>query len=354
MSQRTLEIRVGVFAVIGLAVLVVLVVLFGNLPAWFESTYTLQVHFDRAPGMDEGTPVRKSGIGIGRVVRVEFDEQQGGVLVTLAIKDKYRLHEGAEPRIASSFLGDVNIDVVPGDRSRPEIAPGSRLRGRLAAGPTEAMAQIQDVGKRVSAILGPEGRNVTAMATRVSDQLVVTMQEFEGALVDLRKVIGNPENRRNLEQTLAHFRAASEALKDKLPAVIDDIDRIAEEIGETLTATRKTFQTLGRTAEDINAQGKTAMKKMADALDNASELFSGLGTMVKDFRTAEGSLQKLMKDPALFDRLNESADSLSDLMENLVRVSKNLELFSAKLARHPFSELARLVREAQKEPKDEK
>ena len=71
--------------------------------------------------MLEGVPVRKSGIRIGEVMAIAFDErpdQPDGVIVTLALERKYKLREGSVPRLTRSLIGDVTIDMLPGKRHR--------------------------------------------------------------------------------------------------------------------------------------------------------------------------------------------------------------------------------------------
>ena len=62
-----------------------------------------------APGVAEGTPVRKSGIRIGKVSAISFDtrpNQPDGVLVTLSLDSKYKIRAGSVPRLTRSLIGD--------------------------------------------------------------------------------------------------------------------------------------------------------------------------------------------------------------------------------------------------------
>ncbi len=84
--------------------------------------------------------MRKSGIRIGEVFSIGFDErdnQPDGVLVTLALERRYKLHAGAVPRLTRSLIGDVTIDMLPGTAPdylatgrTPERCAGDRRPGR--------------------------------------------------------------------------------------------------------------------------------------------------------------------------------------------------------------------------------
>src|SRR5687768_4934819 len=114
MNERVLQFRIGMFVIVAGLVLTMLVVWFGESPALFRQHAYLTVHFPEAPGVAEGIPVRKSGIRIGEVVAIAFDDRAGqpdGVLVTLALEKKYSLRAGSAPRITRSLIGDVAIDM---------------------------------------------------------------------------------------------------------------------------------------------------------------------------------------------------------------------------------------------------
>src|SRR3954464_6008944 len=102
MNERVMQFRIGMFVIVAGLVLTMLVVWFGESPSIFRDQAYVTVHYTEAPGVSEGIPVRKSGIRIGEVESIRFDErpdQPDGVLVTLALERKYRLREGSVPRI---------------------------------------------------------------------------------------------------------------------------------------------------------------------------------------------------------------------------------------------------------------
>ena len=72
MNDRQTEFRVGIVILATLLVLGILIVFFGELPSFSRDQYMLTIRFDEAPGVTVGTPVRKSGILIGRVDLVDL------------------------------------------------------------------------------------------------------------------------------------------------------------------------------------------------------------------------------------------------------------------------------------------
>ncbi len=72
MDERVAQARVGIVVISALILTAILIVLFGDFPSMFHTGKTIRVRFANAPGVSKGTPVRKSGILVGRVSKVEF------------------------------------------------------------------------------------------------------------------------------------------------------------------------------------------------------------------------------------------------------------------------------------------
>src|SRR5262245_11728181 len=117
MNERVMQFRIGMFVIFAGLVLTMLIVWFGESPALLRDQVYLKARYADAPGVLEGVAVRKSGIRVGEVVGIEFDQRPGqpdGVIVTMALERKYPVREGSIPHLSRSLIGDVTIDLLPG------------------------------------------------------------------------------------------------------------------------------------------------------------------------------------------------------------------------------------------------
>src|SRR5205823_5710091 len=138
-----------------------MIIWFGESPALFRDHIYVKAHFLEAPGVNEGVPVRKSGIRIGEVSAVEFDESPDrpeGVIVTLAIERKYKIRSGSVPRLSKSLIGDVAIDMLPGAGKELLVAstnPASApvVEGAVAVDPSKALAAATVAFEKVGGTL---------------------------------------------------------------------------------------------------------------------------------------------------------------------------------------------------------
>src|SRR5438067_10862086 len=112
--DRTLELKVGVFVAIGLAMIAGFVVKFGRVGEGFKTYYDLTVRFKDASGLLKGSDVLLSGARIGRVGGGPRLLREGeGVVVSLRIYDYVETPKGSKFTVGSSeWLGDRIVSVV--------------------------------------------------------------------------------------------------------------------------------------------------------------------------------------------------------------------------------------------------
>jgi phospholipid/cholesterol/gamma-HCH transport system substrate-binding protein len=104
-----MKFRIGVMVLGTVLAAVILALAFGGLSSPFQRTYTLYVKLPSAAGLSAGAPVRKSGIRIGEVSKIELaaDDQ---VLVTLRLSANYPIGQDETCWLRSSLLGDTWLE----------------------------------------------------------------------------------------------------------------------------------------------------------------------------------------------------------------------------------------------------
>src|SRR6478672_10056985 len=112
---RGLEVKVGAFLFVGLALLAALVVQFGRLGEGFKTYYPLTVRFTDASGLLKGSDVLLAGAKIGHVSNGPRLVREGhGVAVPLRIYDYVKIPTGSKFEVGSSgLLGDRFVTVTP-------------------------------------------------------------------------------------------------------------------------------------------------------------------------------------------------------------------------------------------------
>jgi phospholipid/cholesterol/gamma-HCH transport system substrate-binding protein len=362
MNERAMQFGIGMFVIVAGLVMTMLVVWFGESPALFRETAYVTVHYFEAPGVAEGIPVRKSGIRIGEVASIRFDErpnQPDGVLVTLALERKYKLRAGSVPRISRALIGDVSIDMLPGT--------GSTFLG-LSSTPGGSM----DPRRIIEGTVAPDPSNALAAATHAFERVGGTLASVDAAAQGIAKVT---QKAQEIDQTIVAFRDMGR----KVTVLADDFDRVLREnegslrpalasfreVSQKLNATldEKTQANLRATmsnaaaasarfdrvmteieplARDLGAvPGKAPATNFGQTLMRVNRIAYEIGLLTRTLADAKGnlntngSLAKLFANPDLHDNLNGMAAGAREMFGSVRPLIKNLNRFAERVANDP-------------------
>ncbi len=105
----------------------------------FSNTNTLNIRYNYAGGLEDGSPVRVMGIKVGKVRRIEFEpgfKENNGEEVKLRVEIEVEKKAWATMRKDSKFfinlagvIGEKFLEISPGSLSAEEFAPGDSVRG---------------------------------------------------------------------------------------------------------------------------------------------------------------------------------------------------------------------------------
>ena len=437
MTERTTRIRLGIFVAGALIALMALVILFGGAPNVFSNRSKYTLLFPEAPGVGIGTPVRKSGVRIGDVTKLDLDENTGQVRVSVELERKYLPRLGEEPTISRGLLsGDTTIDFVPKveaigvNLSRGEpyaanseivglapISARSLLKGasdvlptaqenvakvvasiqrfeqavpkveraidefaELARSGREFVPELRQTNIKVQNLLGvanPEDPKDEPVNVRVMmKQIIELLQAVRPVADDIRALLKangpeitktltavrqtsesandllNPENRKAISATIKNAQTGTDDLIKSIRIVtllVDQAEKTVKEVNARVAQSEKILSTAARVAD--NAERIT--KPLAD---NSGQIVQGVDQTVKNLNLAaeqlnkalgevritlatvnrsDGTVQKALTDPTLYNNLNETTVNVARLMVRIERIAKDLEVFADKVARKP-------------------
>lgn len=360
MNERVMQFRIGMFVIVAGLVLTMLLVWFGESPSLFQDHRYVVVHYVQAPGVSEGIPVRKSGIRVGEVVAIQFDERPDmpdGVLVTLSIESRYKIRAGSVPRITRGLIGDVAIDLEPGTSitempmsPSPAGAMDHIIEGAVAPDPSNALASaaeaFENVKTTLTAIEGAAnglrdvskkaehfdqvidsfrdmGRSVSTLATRLDKIVGANESEIGPMIASLRSAADrvnntlDPQTQEAVKTTVRQLATGSA----RLDAILADVSPLARDLASNgqqvpQTAFGQTIQRLNRVTYDVSMLTR--------------EITDGQGHL-----NSNGSLQRLLTDPELYNHLNAAAANASRVVTLAERVVANVNRFAERIANDP-------------------
>jgi phospholipid/cholesterol/gamma-HCH transport system substrate-binding protein len=318
----------------------ILVLLFGELPALVRGTYTIRIKFNDAPGISQSTPIRKSGILIGRVTEVDFADD-GDVLVTAAIDAQRQLARNEVPRIRSSLLGDTMVQFVPAeDPTLPKdpIKPGETVQGAVASDPLQVMRNLEPALNemmrsvtRTSNELAQLTQQINRLLDTNDEQLGRVLAKTERTLDSIYKtmesadrVIGDPELQADLRRSL----------KD-IPEVINQTREALDGFQNTLQLADRNLQNLEGFTRPLGERGGAIFDKLDRGAGKLELLMDRLVTFSDALNNPEGSLGRLTRDPRLYENIAEATENINCLTRDLRPILDDVRVFTDKIARDP-------------------
>jgi phospholipid/cholesterol/gamma-HCH transport system substrate-binding protein len=128
MERTTIDLWFGAFVIAGFAALLVLALKAGNLGAERPaSTYQVMARFDNIGGLKVRAPVRSSGVLVGRVADIHFDNERFQASVTFALDSRYTFPKDTSASILTSgLLGESYVGLDAGGDEK-KLAQGDRV-----------------------------------------------------------------------------------------------------------------------------------------------------------------------------------------------------------------------------------
>ena len=339
MNDRVMQFRVGVVVLATAIITGILIVLFGDLPSLVQSTYPLRMSFADARGVADGTPVRKNGILVGRVSGVTLDER-GGVSVIASIDSYVPIYRDEQPRIATTLLGDAEIQLVPGRivPPRQRVGKDEVLVGAAARDPFEMFTSLEPKLGGALESLAQASESVTRLSTNL-DRLLLgeddnfakmvrkteqALDSFSLAMANINDVMGDPAARANLRETL-----------NSLPSVIADLRTTVQGIGATVDTADRNLRNLEGLTKPLGERGEGMVAQIDRTIGRLDEVLQQAAFFAKALNESEGTLGKLVRDPKVYDDLAQAAANVSRLTRELRPIVDDVRVFTDKIARHP-------------------
>lgn len=129
MYSKTVEIWVGIFVAAGLAALFMLAMQVSNLSsASSDDGYVVTLFFEDISGLGPRSPVRMSGVRIGRVNSIAYDQERFKAVVKVTIEDAYRTipEDTTALILTEGLLGAKYIGFEPGG-ALENLGEGSQI-----------------------------------------------------------------------------------------------------------------------------------------------------------------------------------------------------------------------------------
>jgi phospholipid/cholesterol/gamma-HCH transport system substrate-binding protein len=317
LGRRTFEwrqVRVGGLILLALLLLGYAIYRVGMVMDIFASRYEIVTLLPSALGLREGAPVTLAGQRIGQVQRIDFipvQQKTGGnnLRVVLAIADEVREQVRIDSRAflrTQGLLGDKFVDISPG-------SSGARI---LQQGDTILAGRSVDMDEFITQ---------AAAALDDATGIVTNLQELTGGMVRGDGTVGRLLRD---EQLFVNVNAATAELQRTLA----EINRADGTFGRLIRDPELYRQLHGAVArvDSLGAlvlQGEgsvglllrsdTLHRSLLSTIGGADAAVTDIGAFLRRMTEGDGSLQRLMTDPALYDEFLRAVTDVQTLINDI-------------------------------------
>ena len=252
-------------------------------------------------GLVIGANVTISGMNVGKVKNIDFDENYEKILVTFSLRNDLNFSSQSKAQLyEAGLIGGKAIAIIPIYEQGSIVKDGDVLPSEIKPGLTEL----------------------------VNQQIAPLQDKIEGLLTSADSLFAGVSNVMNYD-TQNNLKLALEGLS----VSINNISRLTENMNHIVIQNEQNFKGTMNNLKDTSknlSQITDSFKKMplASTIKNFEETSADLKMIISRLETGNGSAGKFLGDDALYNKLLGSSEALEALLNDLKANPKNYVHFS--------------------------
>jgi phospholipid/cholesterol/gamma-HCH transport system substrate-binding protein len=264
------------------------------------------VQYDNVEGLAVSAPVTINGLIVGKVNRIELQNQTGKLLVELQIKTDFPISKSSVVNLYEpGLIGGKQIQIVPNFSDSTLAKSGETLQSGVKQGLTDLVAE-----------------KLTPLQDKV-EKMVVSTDIF---VKNLNSIL-DTNTKETIKSSIINLNESLKELQIATKSVNGILDDNKFKINSTLTNIDKVSSDFSKISDSISKAniGKT--------IKNLEQTLSKVNLIMADVQSGKGTLGKLMKDDVLYSNLNKTSKEIELLLQD-VRLNPtryvNVSLFGKK------------------------
>jgi phospholipid/cholesterol/gamma-HCH transport system substrate-binding protein len=295
------EIKIGIFLTAAMLIISTFIFIVGDLSVLFRKPgYSILVSYDSATGLEKRAVVRMAGVKVGYVKDIRLKGRKAEV--ELVISFGISIPKGSMATMASiGLLGEKHIEILPG----------------------EAAEFLQ------------EGDTIEGVPPVSFDQMGTTLlaigDEFKGIAQIISEMIGGEESRNNFRDALGNLASFSEELNEFLRTNKGEVKKslqISQQAVQTFEQRVEKLSSnldelivlLKDTVKESRENLKVNMEGIKELVNNIEKSLKLLNESLEKINKGEGTLGKLINEPDLYNRAQDTMDDLEKVIDPISNV----------------------------------
>jgi phospholipid/cholesterol/gamma-HCH transport system substrate-binding protein len=283
MDKTLANAKLGIFIFLGSTLLVIGIFLLGNKDQLFASTFTVKAYFETIEGLRNGASVRFGGIDVGAVKEIKIlDDTSGRVEVSMRIKTDIKrfIRKNSVATIETEGLvGNKIVMLTMGSENFEPIADGGTIQSREPLGFAAVIEETQ---------------GILAYTKEMTKNLSDIMDRINKGEGTIGKILTDDEL----------YYAATKLTKSADKSLVNLTDDLKDVL--------ELFDQLGSGVENV--------------VENVNKVVADIDSLMIGVQEGKGLMGSLLTDKG------KEAESLNQILENIVQVTEESKLGASRLA----------------------
>ena len=364
------QLRVGIFVMVGLAVLAFLILNSTGDFNPFEKKLRLKARFAAADGLREGSDVQIAGVRIGKVESVSLlppdtpeDSKIEAILAVDSelnerpITERIRTDSTAQLIAVSVLANDKIINITPGTQKGSPVVEGHVLESteaisinQLTKTGNDLLQQINKIAVPANEILNKANQGEGTLGALVNDEslylnLDATVAETKLTITKLQtsldkvnrgdgtagKLLNDPQLYESLNRTVSQLEAISSDIRAGRGTAAKFVtdDALYNETRAAILDLRTSAAKINAIADDFKlissdlVEGKgSAGKFLKDEklYEDARVTLDRINAILGDAQAGKGTIGKLVTDETLYNSINQTAANVNQFSSETTKL----------------------------------
>ncbi len=271
---------------------------------------------------------------LDRIVRAFEKMERLGPKVETALDEFTGLARDARAFIPDLKKTNEKIQNLIGSEA-PNL-PVDLVAAQAQPEPTNLKVLVRDIQELVRTVR-PAVEDLRATMRRLEPELTSTVKSARQTFDGLNEVL-SPENRKQFAEVIRNVNGVA-VYVIKISAALSSLLEVADKTLKNLDNQVGSFGALVLDIRTITkplaAKSESITMSVIDSAELLNKTLTDVRAMLQTLSYGNGSFQKLLTDPKLYQNLDDASGSLARVLARGEKISRDLEVFADKIARRP-------------------
>ncbi len=214
--------------------------------------------------------------------------------------------------------------------------PADLIAAQQPPDQTNLKGLIRDI-QELMRTLRPAVDDVRGMVRRLEPELTGTIKSAHQTFDGINDVL-TPENRKQFTELLKNINGVAVyvvKISTALTSLLDTAEKAIKNIDTQVTAAGAVVADVRAVTKPLAVKSESIVASVTESAEQLSKTLVEVRSLLQTFGHSNGSIQKLLTDPVVYQNLDLAAGSLARVLSRAEKITRDLEVFADKIARRP-------------------